>query len=149
MSSLAAQPRSLASHLHFPPSVYRQSSLQVEVENSTNPNNEDGICKSICAGFFYHTAKLQKTLDYRTIKHPQTVHVHPSSSLHGTQPKWVVYHELVYTTKEFMRSIIEIKPDWLVQIAPHFYQKKDIEDDSGKKLPKMAGKATVGSKPAA
>jgi len=117
---------------------------RVEIELNSNPNNEDGIGKSITAGFFYHTAKLQKTLDYRTVKHPQTVHIHPSSSLHGSQPRWVVYHELVFTTKEFMRQIIEIKPEWLVEIAPHFYKKKDIEDNAGKKLPKMAGKAGGG-----
>jgi len=114
---------------------------RVELELNSAPDNTDAICKSITAGFFYHTAKLQKSLDYRTVKHPQTVHIHPQSALHNSQPKWVVYHELVFTTKEFMRQIVEIKPDWLVEIAPHFYKKKDIADDSGKKLPKTVGKA--------
>jgi len=27
------------------------------------------------------------------------------------------------------------------EIAPHFYKKKDIEDDAGKKMPKKVGKA--------
>eukprot|EP00966_Prymnesium_polylepis_P063503 1473110-Prymnesium_polylepis.1 len=114
---------------------------RVELEVASNPEDTDAIGKAITAGFFYHTAKLQKTLDYRTIKNPQTVHIHPTSSLHNSQPKWVVYHELVFTTKEFMRQICEIKPDWLVEIAPHYYKKKDIADDSGKKLPKTVGKA--------
>jgi pre-mRNA-splicing factor ATP-dependent RNA helicase DHX16 len=26
----------------------------------------------------------------------------------------VVYFELVFTTKEYMRQVIEIKPEWLV-----------------------------------
>ena len=29
----------------------------------------------------------------------------------------------------------------LVEIAPHYYKKKDIDDDAGKKLPKGVGKA--------
>lgn len=33
------------------------------------------------AGYFYHTAKLQKNGSYRTIKNPQTVSIHPSSGL--------------------------------------------------------------------
>jgi pre-mRNA-splicing factor ATP-dependent RNA helicase DHX16 len=37
-------------------------------------------------------------------------------------PKWVIYHELVFTTKEFMRSVFEIQPDWLLEIAPHYYK---------------------------
>ena len=117
---------------------------RVELEIVSKPEAVDAICKSITAGFFYHTAKLQKTLDYRTIKHPQTVHIHPSSSLHGTQPRWVVYHELVFTTKEFMRQIVEIKSEWLVEIAPHYYKRKDVEDDAGKKMPKTVGKAASG-----
>ena len=69
------------------------------------------------------------------------MHIHPSSSLHQSQPRWVVYHELVFTTKEFMRQIVEIKPEWLCEIAPHYYKKTDVEDDAGKKLPKGVGKA--------
>ena len=40
-----------------------------------------------------------------------------------------------------MRQIVEIKPEWLCEIAPHYYKKNDVEDDVGKKLPKMMGKA--------
>ena len=29
----------------------------------------------------------------------------------------VIYHELVMTTKEFMRSVVEIKPEWLLEVA--------------------------------
>jgi len=54
------------------------------------------------------------------------VHVHPNSCLFENQPKWVIYNELVFTTKEFMRDLIEIKPEWLLEIAPHFFKHKDI-----------------------
>ena len=45
----------------------------------------------------------------------QTVHIHPSSGLSESLPRWVVYHELVLTTKEYMRVVSEIKPEWLVR----------------------------------
>ena len=117
---------------------------RVELEVASNIGDVDAICKSVTAGFFYHTARLQKSLDYRTVKNGQTVHIHPSSALHQQQPRWVVYHELVFTTKEFMRSIVEIKPEWLVEIAPHYYKKKDVEDEANKKMPKGVGKAAAG-----
>ncbi len=47
----------------------------------------------------------------------------------------MVYHELVLTSKEFMRTVSEIRPEWLVEIAPHYYSKKDILEDA-KKMPK-------------
>ena len=78
---------------------------------------------------------------YRTLKTHQSVHVHPSSSLFQDKPRWVLYHELVFTSKEFMRQIIEIEPEWLLEVAPHYYKPTDVTDDSKKKLPKTVGKA--------
>lgn len=51
-------------------------------------------------------------------------------------PKWVIYHELVFTTKEFMRNIIEISPEWLLEIAPHYYKQGDIEEEDKTKAKK-------------
>lgn len=56
--------------------------------------------------------------------------------------KWVVYQELVLTTKEFMRVVSEVEPKWLPEIAPHFYSKKDILEDA-KKVPKGKGRAAM------
>ena len=99
---------------------------RVEIELSSSIDSQN-IRKAITSGFFYHTARLQKNGNYRTVKNNQTIGIHPSSSLFGTLPRWVVYHELVFTSKEFMRQVIEINPEWLVELAPHFYQRKDIE----------------------
>ncbi|XP_013665117.3 pre-mRNA-splicing factor ATP-dependent RNA helicase DEAH1-like [Brassica napus] len=100
---------------------------RVEIEiSSSNMNELDSVRKSIVAGFFPHTARLQKNGSYRTVKHPQTVHIHPNSGLSQVLPRWVVYHELVLTSKEYMRQ-----PEWLIELAPHYYQLKDVED--GKK----------------
>ena len=40
-----------------------------------------------------------------------------------------------------MRTVAPIKGEWLVEIAPHYYQAKDIEDATNKKMPKNTGKA--------
>ncbi|PSC75579.1 pre-mRNA-splicing factor ATP-dependent RNA helicase DHX16 [Micractinium conductrix] len=112
-----------------------------EIELLSNPQDLDAIRKAITSGFFYHTASLQKNGSYRTVKNPQTVHVHPSSGLSEAMPRWLVYHELVLTTKEYMRVVSEINPEWLVEIAPHYYSKKEIMEQAQKKLPKMLGKA--------
>ncbi|XP_010516709.1 PREDICTED: probable pre-mRNA-splicing factor ATP-dependent RNA helicase DEAH6 isoform X2 [Camelina sativa] len=116
---------------------------RVEIEVSSNSNELDSIRKSIVAGFFPHTAKLQKNGSYRTVKHPQTVHIHPASGLSQVLPRWVVYHQLVLTSKEYMRQVTELKPEWLIEIAPHYYQLKDVEDAASKKMPKTSGPAVV------
>lgn len=34
--------------------------------------------------------------------------------LFKSQPECVIYHELVLTTQEFMRNVIEINSEWLL-----------------------------------
>lgn len=40
-------------------------------------------------------------------------------------PLRVVYHELVLTTKEYMREVTTIDPRWLVEFAPAFFKVSD------------------------
>ncbi|XP_023304208.2 pre-mRNA-splicing factor ATP-dependent RNA helicase DHX16 [Lucilia cuprina] len=101
------------------------------------------IRKSITAGYFYHVARLSKGGNYKTIKHNQTVMIHPNSSLFEELPRWVLYHELVFTTKEYMRQVIEIESKWLLEVAPHYYKAKELEDSTNKKMPKVQGRATM------
>eukprot|EP00039_Didymoeca_costata_P030367 m.29206 g.29206 ORF g.29206 m.29206 type:complete len:1054 (-) comp8076_c0_seq1:74-3235(-) len=112
---------------------------RVEIELSSNPGDSIGIRKSITAGYFYHTAKIGKGGQYRTVKSQQSVQIHPSSSLFEQTPHWVLYHELVLTTKEYMRQIIEIEGTWLIEVAPHYYKEKDIIEASKIKMPKTKG----------
>lgn len=91
---------------------------RVELKLTSNPNPADTtpIRKAIAAGYFYNGARLNKSGDsYRTIKQNQTVHIHPSSSLLEKKPRWVLYYELVLTSKEYMRQVLEIQPEWLME----------------------------------
>ena len=71
------------------------------------------IRKCIASGFFFNASKWYATGLYKTVKNAHTVMIHPTSYLFKDQPLMVVYHELVFTTKEFMRNVVEIKSDWL------------------------------------
>jgi pre-mRNA-splicing factor ATP-dependent RNA helicase DHX16 len=113
---------------------------KVEIEITSSPEDYTNIRKCITAGFFHHTAQLTKSGVYRTYHKPQNVNIHPSSSLYKTFPKWVVYFQLVSTSKNFMRQIIEIDPSWLVELAPHIYKKNLLEGQ--KKMPKNNGKSS-------
>nr|XP_034963144.1 pre-mRNA-splicing factor ATP-dependent RNA helicase DHX16 isoform X2 [Zootoca vivipara] len=39
-----------------------------------------------------------------------------------------------------VRKVIEIDSTWLLEVAPHYYKAKELEDASNKKLPKKVGK---------
>ena len=35
----------------------------------------------------------------------------------------VVYHEVLHTSQAYMRDLSVIDPAWLLELAPHYYQK--------------------------
>ncbi|XP_061402837.1 pre-mRNA-splicing factor ATP-dependent RNA helicase DHX16 [Musca vetustissima] len=116
---------------------------RVEIDMVSCLPETTNIRKAITAGYFYHVARLSKGGNYKTIKHNQTVMIHPNSSLFEELPRWVLYHELVFTTKEYMRQVIEIESKWLLEVAPHYYKAKELEDSTNKKMPKVQGRATM------
>lgn len=87
--------------------------------------NTARVQKAICSGFFRNAAKKDPQEGYRTIVDSQVVYIHPSSALFNRQPDWVIYHELVLTTKEYMREVTAIDPKWLVEFAPKFFKFSD------------------------
>lgn len=116
---------------------------RVEIEQLSS-NDTDSICKAMTSGYFYNIAKLSKSGDFKTVKHQHTVFIHPSSVLAKEEdpPRWLLYHELAFTSKEYMRTVTPIKGEWLIEIAPHYYQATDIEDNTtSKKMPKQTGTA--------
>ena len=46
----------------------------------------------------------------------QVVHLHPSNCL-DHKPEWVIYNEYVLTTRNFIRTVTDIRGDWLVPIS--------------------------------
>lgn len=83
------------------------------------------ILKAICAGYFRHAAKKDPQEGYRTVVEGTPVFVHPSSALFHRQPEWIIYHELVLTTKEYMREVIAVDPKWLIEAAPRYFKVAD------------------------
>jgi pre-mRNA-splicing factor ATP-dependent RNA helicase DHX16 len=112
-------------------------SLCDRVEIKKEPATESGhqpdsvaIRKAITAGYFYNLCRLTSSpsaeiATYLTVKTKISVYVHPSSSMYQADPppKFLIYHNLMKTTKEYMREVIAIETSWLTEIAPHYYRK--------------------------
>ncbi|KAF2835159.1 P-loop containing nucleoside triphosphate hydrolase protein [Patellaria atrata CBS 101060] len=119
--------------------------------SSCGASNVGPIMKAFAAGFFPNAARLQKgssgEASYRTVKTGVSVAIHPSSVLYTDPPKWLLYYELVMTSKEFMRSVCPLEPAVLVEVAPHYHKMKDLEKlGMDRKMPKETGKSAVGSR---
>ncbi|KFO26089.1 ATP-dependent RNA helicase DHX8 [Fukomys damarensis] len=83
------------------------------------------VQKAICSGFFRNAARKDPQEGYRTLLGQRGVYLHPSGALFHRQPEWVVYHELVLTTKEYMREVTTVDPRWLAELAPAFFKVSD------------------------
>ena len=72
------------------------------------------IRQALVCGFFMQVAhKEGEKGSYLTIKDNQVVALHPSCGL-DTQPEWVLFNEFVLTTRPYIRTVTEIRPDWYV-----------------------------------
>ncbi|KAM4100842.1 hypothetical protein ACJW30_05G098700 [Castanea mollissima] len=83
------------------------------------------VRKAVTAGFFANACRLEAFSHsgmYKTVRGSQEVYIHPSSVLFRVNPKWVIFHSLVSTDRQYMRNVISIDPSWLREAAPHFYQ---------------------------
>ena len=118
--------------------------IEVDAAKSCGTNNIEPIQKALLSGYFPNTARLQRDgQSYRTLKSgSQIVYIHPSSTMIETRPKYVSYFECVLTSKEYMRNVMPIKPEWLMEIAPHYFKKKDVEAlGMDRKVPRGEGRA--------
>lgn len=87
--------------------------------------NYTQVRKAICSGYFRNAAKKDPQEGYKTLVDGQTVYIHPGSSLFQKNPDMVIYHELIMTSKEYMREVMLIDSKWLVELAPNFYRAGD------------------------
>ena len=65
--------------------------------------------------FLFQVAHLERTGHYLTVKDNQVVQLHPSTTL-DHKPEWVVYNEFVLTTKNYIRTCTDVKPEWYVEL---------------------------------
>ena len=96
-----------------------------KLETTSAGRNYNKIRRAICSGFFFHSAKKDPQEGYKTVVDNTPTYIHPSSALFQRQPDWVVYHELVLTTKEYMREVCAIDQKWLVELAHRFFKQSD------------------------
>lgn len=61
-------------------------------------------------------AHLDPSGHYQTVKDNQPVALHPSCCL-DHKPEWVVYHEFTLTSKQFIRTVTDIRGEWLLDLA--------------------------------
>ncbi|KAK1380550.1 RNA helicase [Heracleum sosnowskyi] len=89
----------------------------------------DIVRKAICSAYFHNAARPKGIGEYVNCRNGMPCHLHPSSALYGLgyTPDYVVYHELILTTKEYMQCATSVEPEWLAEMGPMFFSVKDSD----------------------
>eukprot|EP00826_Nyctotherus_ovalis_P008050 TRINITY_DN1207_c0_g2_i5.p1 TRINITY_DN1207_c0_g2~~TRINITY_DN1207_c0_g2_i5.p1 ORF type:complete len:344 (-),score=100.33 TRINITY_DN1207_c0_g2_i5:130-1161(-) len=115
--------------------------LKIEIKPSDDYDDYESILKCVTAGYFTHVAQLQTDGSYRNVRNNALLYIHPSSVLANLRPRWVVYHEIVATKYQYMREVSEINPQWLLELAPHYFmdrRKEELEEKHIKEATRVA-----------
>jgi ATP-dependent RNA helicase DDX35 len=87
------------------------------------------IRRAITSGLFPFAAYLHHSGSYRMVRGDAEVSIHPTSCLFTEkQPSWIVFGEVLHTTKLYCKDITVIQPQWLMELAPHYYHKSRVRE---------------------
>ena len=105
--------------------------LDLMRQHKLNPRSCGGswdvVRKSICSAYFYNSSKIKGIGEYINMLSGIPSALHPSSALFGLgyTPDYVVYHELISTTKEYMSCVTAVEGEWLAELGPMFFSVKE------------------------
>lgn len=100
---------------------------QQKLESRSAGGSWDEVRKSICAAYFYNSAKIKGIGEYVNMLTGIPSCLHPSSALYGLgyTPDYVIYHELISTSKEYMSCVSAVDGEWLAEAGPMFFSVKE------------------------
>lgn len=87
----------------------------------------DVVRLCICAGYYHQAAKRRGLGEYVNLRTSVAVQLHPTSALYnsGDPPDYVVYHELILTSREYMSCVTAVDAHWLADLGGVFYSVKE------------------------
>lgn len=102
-------------------------SQKIEISSAKSDYNQ--VRKAICAGFFPNAARLKTIGKYTHLKNGLSCVLHPSSALFllGYPPDYVIYNELLMTSREYMLCVTTVDPIWLAEFGNIFFDIKNAE----------------------
>jgi len=89
------------------------------------------IRMALTSGMFMQVAHKQRDGKYLTVKDNQIVYMHPSSVI-DSEPDWLLFEEFALTTKNYIRTVSVTRVDWLVEMAPHYFDLENFPECEAK-----------------
>ncbi|XP_029468490.1 probable ATP-dependent RNA helicase DHX40 [Rhinatrema bivittatum] len=81
--------------------------------------------RCLCAGYFTNVARRSAGRTFYTMDgHGSIVQIHPSSALHNqeAQLEWIIFHDVVVTSKIYVRTLCPIRYEWVKDLLPKLHE---------------------------
>mmetsp|Transcript_22381 Transcript_22381/g.48638 ORF Transcript_22381/g.48638 Transcript_22381/m.48638 type:complete len:721 (-) Transcript_22381:99-2261(-) len=91
----------------------------------------NAIRMTLTTAMYMQVAYLQRAGNYLTVKDNQIVYIHPGSSI-DEKPQWVLFEEFALTSKNYIRTVTTTKGEWLVEMAPHYFDLENFPECEAK-----------------
>ena len=123
-------------HFLHPKALHRAREIREQIRDiMTNNKMElvscgydlDIVRQCICSGYYHQAARRKGLGEYVNLRTSVSVQLHPTSALYnsGDPPDYVVYHELILTSKEYMSCVTAVDAHWLADLGGVFYSVKE------------------------
>jgi len=113
--------------------IMKRFNLPLVSTEFTSKDYYVNIRKCLVVGYFMQVAHLERSGHYLTVKDNQVVALHPSVVM-DKKPEWALYNEFVLTSKNYIRTVCEVKAEWLIEIAPHYYDLANFPQCEAKRV---------------
>ena len=101
-----------------------------KMEIRSSGTSWDPVRRAICSAYFHNAARMKGIGEYFNLRTGMPCFLHPTSALYGMgfPADYIVYHELVYTSKEYMQCVTHVDARWLAELGPMFFSVKESLD---------------------
>jgi ATP-dependent helicase HrpA len=82
------------------------------------PADPEHLHKALLAGLVSHVGRKTERGDYLGTRN-RRFQIHPGSGQAKRRPEWIMSAEIAETTRVYAREVAGIKPEWILEVAPH------------------------------
>lgn len=112
--------------------IMREQNMITSADLAPSRRSTDWDCLRKCIAQAYaasKAARMKSITEFVNLRTGTPCLLHPTSALLGLgfTPEYVVYHELIMTSKEYMHCVTAVDPTWLAESAPMFYSLRITE----------------------
>lgn len=102
----------------------RDICIKMNMKLESSQSDLANVRRCLAHGLFTNAAQLQPDSSYVALDTHQSVAIHPSSVLFQAKPAYVVFNELLHTSRCYMRDLCLVDSDWLQEAAPEYFRRK-------------------------